>query len=125
MKTKILGKSVTVTSDIKMEELKELQKFNPEALLKKDKDGNVIYAIGVGTASISPYGASFDDKNAEGFAQLSFPINCKDEDKEKFVKDTFGNSIFNLMEMEETVIASLATLSSKITAIKEAITVVE
>lgn len=126
MKTTILGKAVTITSSMKMEDIKSLAKFDPETLKKKNDKDDVVYAVGIGTASMSNYGVSFNDANKEGFAQVTLPINCDEKaDKAAYVKDTYGSAILNLIEMEEILEERLTAFTVKLDIINDSIKVIE
>lgn len=103
----IAGDAVVVTSAIKFEELKNVKKYRPDALvLKGGEDGKEpIFAINVtnGTGSINQYGASFgaETRDEEKLATLTLIANGIDGDIKEFVADKLGCALTNLNKLEE------------------------
>lgn len=127
-KIKTLGNAFTIISGIKMAALKNLAKFHPATLQKKDKDGkNVVFAIGVadaGKGSVTDFGVSFDSENADGFAQVTklFPVGTKAEDREKYIVDNVGGVLLALNDFEDDVNDASTGLDAEIAAVKASIT---
>lgn len=127
MNTKILGAAFTLTSSIKMETIKKLQKFSPASLQLKDADKkNVIYAIGTGKdAAINAHGVTFNGENADGFAQATIAIPTDTANKAAFVKENYGLAMLGLVDMEAHVATELESLEGKFTTVSESIEVVD
>ena len=130
-KVKTLGNAFAIVSTIKMEDLKNLAKFHPEQLQKRDKDGkNVVFAIGVadaGKGSVSEFGVSFDSANAEGYAQVTkmFPAGTKAEDRSDYIVNNVGGVLLTLNAFETDVNNASAGLTEEIAAIKDSIEVTD
>jgi hypothetical protein len=75
MKVTITGNTCVLTSSIKVDDIKLVKKYNPEALQVKDDKGNEVFRIAYteGKGSIAPFGITFGNKSLDGngFAQVS------------------------------------------------------
>ena len=126
MNTKILGSAFTLTSSIKMADIKKLAKFSPASLQLKDADKkNVVYAIGTGKAAINQNGVTFNGENSDGFAQCTIEIPADTANKTEYVKENFGRAMLGLVDMEAHIAAELTTLEGKFTAVNDSIEVVD
>jgi hypothetical protein len=93
-----------VVSKLKLETIKNLEKYENDALCLKEcsNDGEKeIFRIGTGkTASISKFGITFAEANKDGLATATmlFPADVKD--KKQFIKDNYGKVLFLLNDVE-------------------------
>lgn len=107
-RVRIVGNAVIITSKIKFEDIKKLEKYNPDALAlcTKDDNGDVVEVFRVATGkvgNINKYGATFATADKNGFATVTTLIPEKIKDKREFVKDNFGPILFILKKFEEHV----------------------
>ena len=82
MNVKVVGNNVIITTVVSLEELKELNKRKPEALVLTEKNGDKvkeIFRVGVGESSLSAYGAAFSgNTNTEPkLAMMTLDISSK------------------------------------------------
>lgn len=126
MNVKVLGTNFTVTSSLKLEDIKKIQKYAPEGLQLKNEDKEVVFAIGASRcAVINSNGVEFNAANEEGFAQASFQMPTETKDKVKFLEAHIGLTMLKLGEVEEVAAAALADLDAKFERIGGAIEIVE
>lgn len=108
MKLTIMTGAYALVSDIKVEDIVLLKKYNPEALKIKDKDGNEQFAIGYneGHPSVAPFGVTFGAKNlADGKATITKTLPAFDstEKAKEYVAEEFGAVVAYLKQLEATV----------------------
>ena len=105
----IAGDAVVVKSDLKLEEIRTIEKYRPEALiLKGGEDGkDPIFRLGstTGTGSITDFGAEFgaESHDDEKKAMLTMCCTCGDDDIKEFVADCIGRSVMKLNKLEATL----------------------
>ena len=114
MNVKILGKAMVVTSAMKLADIKFLGKADKDALTIKDKEGNEIYKIQTGSASLSKFGASFDSANKDGFAEATIiiPDNVSAENRADWAKDNYAAALLALTVNEENFAQSATSLKT-------------
>ena len=127
----IAGEAVVVTSAIKLEDLRKVAKYRPEALvLKGGEDGKEpIFRIGVcsGTGKINKYGAEFGAETHDDakLATITLVTDALEGDIREAVAEAIGASILNLNKLEETIPAVLAEIDAEKAAILGNITVAQ
>lgn len=128
----IAGEAVVITSSMKLEDLRTIAKYRPEALvLKGGEDGKEsVFAIGVarsGAGEISKYGAAFatESHDDEKLATITLVNNCADGDVREAVAESVGTAIINLNKLEETLPAVLAEIAAEKEAVLSHITVAQ
>lgn len=113
---RIAGNAIVLTSRLKLETIKKMEKFNPNtlALVEVNKDEeNEIFRIETGTiGSISKYGICFNSSNKEGYAQVTTLLPEGVTDKKGYIKDNLATVIFMLKDLEEAVNSSCAQLDA-------------
>lgn len=106
-KVTITGSAIVVTSALKLEDLKKLMKYRPNALTLMDESKNPVFAISVthGNGRIDEYGASFSDTvtDAEGFATITMLHNGKADDVKATVADLMGPGVLQLNRLETSL----------------------
>ena len=123
-KVTIAGDAVVITSSRKLEEIKTLEKYKPEALvLKNDKD-EVYFKVGTGAGSINKYGVSFPDvsRTGDGTAELTLVLYDV-SDAVGYVSDNYGAAIVNLNEVEAKLDDALNEVTNQKAKILASITV--
>lgn len=118
-KLKISGNAIVLTSDLKLDTIKKMEKYNPSALAlyEEDKSGDKceVFKIGSGSvSSVSKYGITFAETNKTGLAVATvlLPETVPNDAKKQFVKDVFGNTIFLLQDLEAAVKTSCEELDA-------------
>ena len=120
-----VGDAVVITSEVKLEDIKKIQKYRPEALVLKGGEDNKeeIFRIGIGDSGINTYGASFcketrDDK----LATITLTTNYSGDDIKGFIADELGGALTNLGKLEKTLPAILESIDKERAAIMDDIT---
>ena len=130
-KVTIAGDAVVVTSAIKLEDLRNIKKYRPAALiLKGGEDGKEpIFAINVtnGNGDINQYGASFgaatrDDKK---LATITLVAPGVEGDIKEFVADKLGSALINLNKLEETLPGVVQSIAAEKAQVMGAISVAQ
>ena len=122
----IVGTSVTITSAIMLEDLKRLEKFNPDALKLVDPETKEeTFRVASKSSGISSYGISFNETDAAGRATMTQLIPGPASKRTEYVVENFGKSLMNFDKVEAQVIEALSTLSQEQSRLAAAITVVD
>ena len=125
----IAGDAVVVTSTLKMEDIKTIEKYRPNDLvLKGGEDGKEpIFRLGVttGAGSINSVGASFgrEASDGSGLACITMVKNgVPTNEVKEWAADTLGSAIINLNALEaklpevlDAIAAEKATVMANIT----------
>ena len=105
---KIVEDACILTSQMKLEDIKKVQKIRPKALslYTTDDEGNIeeIFRVAAGkSASISQYGITFNKANKNGFATITtlFPEHVKD--KKAWICENYVKLFAMLKEVEKNV----------------------
>ena len=126
-KITVVGNAVVITSSMKLEDLKTIKKYRPDALILKDDDGDPVYAIGVGpTGNLNSCGAEFSGAthDEEKLATITMAYTgSEDADVKEVVAEQVGASIITLNKLEATLPAVLEEIATEKAAILETITV--
>lgn len=127
----IAGDAVVVTSAIKLEDLRNIKKYRPTALvLKGGEDGNEpIFAINVtnGNGDINQYGASFGaaTRDDEKLATITLVAPGVEGDIKEFVADKLGSALINLNKLEETLPGVIQSIASEKAQIMDNISIAQ
>lgn len=121
-KITIAGDAVVVTSALKLEDIKTIKKYRPDALvLKGGEDGKEpIFCLGVtsGSGNINKYGAEFGTETHDDDKLAVMTLICRTEgDIKETVADSIGAYVMTLNKLEE----ALPTVLNEIAAEKEQI----
>lgn len=124
----IAGDAVVVTSTLKMEDIKTIEKYRPNDLvLKGGEDGKEpIFALGTttGTGSINSVGASFGKADSDGKAVITMVMQGVPTEKAKdWVADTLGAALMNLNTLEAKLPEVLSGISTQRATVMENISV--
>lgn len=118
-KITIAGDAVVVTSAMKLEDIKTVKKYRPDALvLKGGEDGKEpIFKLGVcsGAGSICKYGAEFGSEthDDEKKAVMTLICDCREGDIKEVVADTIGAYVLNLNKLEATLPGVLEEIATE------------
>ena len=101
----IAGDAVVVKSELKLEDIKTIEKYNAKALtlMGGDEGKEPIFALGTttGTGSINSVGASFGKADSDGKAVITMVMQGVPTEKAKdWVADTLGAALMNLNTLE-------------------------
>ncbi len=124
----IAGDAIVVKSELKLEDIKTIAKYQPKALtLMGGEDGKEpIYCIGstTGTGSINSVGASFGKADADGKAIVTMVMqNVPAEKAKDWVADTLGAALMNLNALEAKLPETLASITAQRATVMENISV--
>lgn len=102
-------------SALSLDDIKLLEKQNPDALAIKDKDGDIQFVVKTGgtTGSISQYGIVFANKTRDGKAVLTYTLNTNKTADEQLneIFDRVGAAKAKLDEIEG--VAAIAVQNEK------------
>lgn len=127
----IAGNAVVITSAMKLEDLRTITKYRPDALvLKGGEDGREpIFAVSIADdcGEINKYGASFCSESHDDakLATITMTACSADEDIRKFVVDQIGSAVINLNKLEETLPAVLEEIEAERAAVMDSITIAQ
>lgn len=128
MRSKIVGQALVITLETKLDDLKRAAKYAPKAmyLFGEDDEGHTAERFGVQvvgkpvTGTLTKYGATIGSCNADGFAQITLPLQGIEAKKRKgAVIDLYGKAMFDLAEVETNVAAALETIDTQIASVVE------
>lgn len=98
-------------SALSLDDIKLLEKQNPDALAIKDKDGNIQFVVKTGNelGSISQYGIVFANKTRDGKAVLTYTLNTNDTADQQLneIFDRVGAVKAKLDEIEGVAITAV------------------
>ena len=127
----IAGQAVVVTSSLTLDEIAEIKKYRPEALVLYEGEGpekEPVFKIGVSKSSgkINTFGAEFggESHDEEKLATLTMVIPETCEDVKGYVVDAIGASILKLNKLEESLPGVLNEIKAERAQIDEVISVV-
>lgn len=128
----IAGDAVVVTSSLKLEEIRTVEKYRPnELVLKGGEDGKEpIFAIGVtdGCGNINEVGASFgrETHDEEKLASITMCTGAGiTGDIKEWVAERIGGAIIKLNKLEEKLPAVLEEIEAENAEVMSNITVAQ
>lgn len=129
----IAGDAIVITSTQKLEDIKTLEKYRPNALTLYETDENgkktEVFKVGstTGEGAISQYGASFGSTTHDTakLATITMSLPRGVEDAKKYVADMVGVAIINLNKVEEQFEAALAEVTAEKAAVLENISIAQ
>lgn len=124
-KVTIVGQACVITSAVKLDDIKLIKKYRPEALSLYEGEGNErvpVFSIGVTGAGncINNVGAEFSHANEEGYAQITLMVTKTDKEE---IADAIGRPILKLNKLEESLAAVIDEIAAEKAAILENIEV--
>lgn len=125
---RIAGDAVVIKSELKLEEIKLVQKYRPEALSVYGgvDGGEELFAIcAADHGSIGKYGAAFaaEDRGEEKFAIITIVEPDMGESPAKYVAEKYGTAISYINDLEQSLRAVVSEIESKNAAVMECIEV--
>lgn len=125
-KITVVGQAVVVTSGLKLEDIKTIEKYRPDALILKGGENNKeeLFRIGTGAGSINQYGASFNEATRDDnkFAVITLTTDYSGDDIKGYVADQLGSAITNLKALEEKLPEVVESIKAERKAIMDGIT---
>ena len=127
----IAGDAIVVTSAMKLEDIKTIEKYRPKALvLMGGEDGKEpIFAIGTtpGAGNINAVGASFGAETHDDskLACITLFLTGVTGDVKEYVADRLGTALIQLNKLEEKLPAVLAEIAEEKAAVLGNITVAQ
>lgn len=125
----VAGEAVVITSTMRLDELRTIKKYRPEALCLKDEEGEPIFCIGVttGAGAIGKYGAEFGAEGHGDEPKACITMVCPgiSGDVKEAVSELIGPAILRLNEIEDTLPAVLEEIVAEKAAIEGTISVAE
>lgn len=122
-KVTVLGNALVISSALKLEDIRTLEKYAPEALQLKNEDKEVVFAVGAGkSGDVSKYGVTFADElpDGSGLAAITMTHSYKADDNiPSKVADLFGQALANLNRVEAQAPAALDDVAARKAAIME------
>lgn len=126
-KTVVCGDAIVVKSSMKLEELRTISRFRPEALMLYDEDKKPIFGVGVSTGcgDINEYGMTFgsESHDEDKLATITMCGRNIAGDVKDYIADNFGGAIANLNKLEETLPTVLEEIKAAKQAVVDSITV--
>jgi hypothetical protein len=121
------GAAAVLTSSVKLDDWKRVEKFAPDALKIVDEDsGDTLFKVMTsnGTGSANEYGVCFGSyTNAEGYATVTILLDEEVEDKLEALKEVIGQALLDLNEIEKEIPTLLKNISDKEAEIEKLIKV--
>lgn len=113
----IVGSSCVIKSTLTPEEIKQLKKLHPEALLMSDENGEPVFAIDIddeNPGSINSFGACFGNAtSADGKATITILLDPTSENTTDLVYEKLGAALANLDDMETQLAEAIPTLAEE------------
>lgn len=113
----LMGCACVVKSLLTPEQIEKYCIYDPEALVKKNEAGEVVFRIDLNgelPGSITPEGAVFSKvKTTDGKATITVIIDPECEDRKAALMETVGPGLRRLEEMEPKLLAKLPDLAEK------------
>ena len=125
----IAGRTATITSEFKYEQIQRLKKYDPAALVLKDQEKRPVFMIDLATkSSVSPAGIVFNgaalDGSGKAVVTMEIPASVTQESVNQWVVDNIGTSINKLNELEATLADALIAVDTTEDQILNSIVVV-
>ena len=131
MKVRTVKNMAVISLKTKVNDLRKVQSYAPEALTVKDEDGDMIFAITLNEpcADVCPfdgfskYGAKFSVAGDEALIWIGLPedvVGDKNAIKE-FVKDKYGFGLRHIMTIEKQVEEAIDYIDDELSKIDDAI----
>lgn len=119
MKIAVIADAYALTSELTVKDIMLCKKYNPDALVIRDEDGNDKFALSYneGKPSVTKFGVTFGGKDKDGKATITEIIPQGTENAKEFIADRFGAIVPYLKELEK----SIPTAVKKITDDKQSL----
>lgn len=112
---------IVINTKLTKEAILKLTKHVPSALVLRDEEGNELFKVGFGSASVSHYGVIFDKEDSEGKALVT--IQRTMDNKE--IAEEYAAILANLKEIEDVAIEAYEALEATLLEIENSIETME
>lgn len=128
-KITVVGGAVVVTSAVKLDDIKMIEKYRPAALVLTDEEGEPIFKVGTtnDTATINKYGVTFNSATHDDSKLATMTVGClcdTGDNIKEIVADTIGVYVMTLNKLEDTLPAVISSIKAEKEAILSNITVI-
>ena len=119
---KKFGEAVVITSAAKLEDIRKIEKYRPDALVVLGgEDGKEpIFAVGLSSkrsGSINSFSIDFGGCNEDGFAQVTVSYCGPNENVKAHLADSIGPQIAMLGKLEQGWPAVIAEIDAEMASI--------
>lgn len=123
---KKFGEAVVITSGAKLEDIKKIAKYRPEALTlySEGEEKEPVFCVGLSddrAGSVSKFGIEFGGASADGHAQVTAVYTGPEEGVAEALADTLGPQIVMLSKLEESFPGILEAIDADVAAIMSCI----
>lgn len=121
---KILGDVFQIKSALTEKQIKKAKNYDPNILKLKDTDGNELFAIGLGPASVSKYGICFGavDEN-DGRVYTTIEETSGSTLKKEDIVENFATVLLNLNKIEKQIQNNIELINAAETDLMDSIEV--
>ena len=126
--TKIMLNKAVITSGFTLEQIKLVEKYQPEELrVYKTETSELLFKMATGNiGALSTYGIVFNTSNSEGKAALMIDVEGETaEEKKAYIVDHYGVSIDNANMIERHLQDIIDSITAKKEAVAASITISE
>ena len=128
-KITVAGQAVVIASTLKLEDIKLLEKYRPEALVLTDEEKEPVFKIGTtyGVGTIGTYGASFSDESNDDqkLATITLLYEGETDNLKESIVDSIGGALLKLNKLERMLPAVLEEISAEKAEIFEHIQIIQ
>ena len=125
IRIKIAGNAMIITSSLKLDSIKHIEKYDPRALAmhtySRDEEIEIFRVSTAATASVGKFGIAFSEADKNGFATATILFPEGVTDKKAFIRDNFTTALLMLCDVEQQVQASCDRLNNTFKMLDEAI----
>jgi hypothetical protein len=125
-KITVVGDVYVITSGKKLEDIKLVERYRPNALKIFDEDGNEVFVVNTnGDGYIGKFGVTFAQEARDGSkaAVITMPIPKNVQDAKRYAVNELGAPLMNLNKIEAGLDAVIAEIRNEITVIENSIEV--
>ena len=118
------GEAVVITSAAKLEDLKKIAKYNPDALVLKEENEEgmkePVFSVGISgnrSGSVGKYGIEFGGCDEQGYAQVTLDYTGPVAGVKEALADSLGRQIVQLNKLEAGLDGVLRQIDEDVAAI--------
>lgn len=131
MKATVVGSAVVITSNVKLEDIKTVKKYDPDKLVLMGGEENKepVFAFGItdGPGKVNKFGMEFSaTPNAEGKAIVTLMLPAEGIEPgqiKEYIADKIGAQLVLAGKLERQVPDALAAINAERAAVMETITI--
>ena len=102
----IVGDAAVIESSYTLDDIKEVAKYQQEALGLYDETGKEFFRVGVGKngpGTFNRYGAVFGGTSRDGTGKATITVSLPEgtDNAKQYVEDTYGQALMYLINVEE------------------------